>query len=72
MTVVVETSSGKLLGRTIDGIAGGDRVRAFLGMPFAKPPVGPLRFAAPEPIDAVGGRARGRPRSAAARPRPRW
>jgi para-nitrobenzyl esterase len=44
MTTVVETPSGKLVGRESDG------VRTFLGIPFAKPPVGPLRFAAPEPI----------------------
>jgi para-nitrobenzyl esterase len=44
MTTVVETPSGKLVGRESDG------VRTFLGIPFAKPPVGALRFAAPEPI----------------------
>ena len=71
MTVVVETSSGKLLGRTIDGIAGGDRVRAFLGMPFAKPPVGALRFAAPEPIAPWAGERQAAEFGGSA-PRPRW
>jgi len=41
----VETPSGKLVGTVEAG------VRAFRGIPFAKPPVGALRFAAPQPID---------------------
>ena len=49
MTVTVETPSGKLAGNEIDG------VRTFLGIPFAKPPVGALRYAAPEPIEPWAG-----------------
>ena len=49
MTVVVETPSGKLAGREADG------VRSFLGIPYAKPPVGPRRFAAPEPAEPWAG-----------------
>ena len=41
--LVVETSSGRL-----EGEAQGD-VLVFRGIPFAKPPVGPLRFRPPEP-----------------------
>ena len=40
---VVSTSAGRVRGRTENGIA------VFRGIPFAKPPIGPLRFQAPEP-----------------------
>jgi para-nitrobenzyl esterase len=43
MNPTVETESGKLAGEEIAG------VQVFRGVPFARPPVGPLRFAAPEP-----------------------
>jgi para-nitrobenzyl esterase len=43
--LVVETSSGHL-----EGEARGDLL-VFRGIPFAKPPVGPLRFRPPEPPD---------------------
>jgi para-nitrobenzyl esterase len=42
---VVRTASGKLRGESADG------VRIFRGVPFAKPPVGPLRFRAPEKVE---------------------
>ncbi|XP_069802321.1 fatty acyl-CoA hydrolase precursor, medium chain-like [Dendropsophus ebraccatus] len=45
----VETQYGKLRGKTLS-VKGTDRtVHAFYGVPFAKPPVGSLRFASPEP-----------------------
>ncbi|KAM3918377.1 fatty acyl-CoA hydrolase precursor, medium chain-like [Leptodactylus fuscus] len=48
----VETQYGKLRGKTIF-TKGTDRIiDAFYGVPFAKPPVGSLRFAAPEPPTA--------------------
>jgi para-nitrobenzyl esterase len=40
---VVRTGGGQVRGRTSDGVA------VFRGIPFAQPPVGELRFAAPRP-----------------------
>uniref|UniRef100_A0A8C5N425 Carboxylic ester hydrolase n=1 Tax=Leptobrachium leishanense TaxID=445787 RepID=A0A8C5N425_9ANUR len=46
---LLSTKYGKLLGKT-SGARGTDRrVHTFLGIPFAKPPVGELRFAPPQP-----------------------
>ncbi|GFY58970.1 acetylcholinesterase-1 [Trichonephila inaurata madagascariensis] len=54
--VTVETSLGKVIGSfsrfgdidTYDEV----RVHQFLGVPFAKPPIGNLRFKKPEPVEA--------------------
>src|SRR5215204_4563236 len=46
---IIETSSGRL-----EGEPEGD-VLVFRGIPFAKPPVGPLRFRPPEPPDPWAG-----------------
>ena len=46
---VVETSHGKLQGTQTDGIS------AYRGIPFARPPVGALRFGAPEPAEKWAG-----------------
>src|SRR6478735_438019 len=49
---VVRTSSGAVRGRTEDGLT------VFRGIPFAQPPVGDARFAAPRrprPSDVPGG-----------------
>ena len=44
-SLTVKTEQGKVQGKTInDG-----KVRAFLGMPYAAPPVGDLRWKAPKP-----------------------
>lgn len=40
---VVETKQGKLKGVVRDNIDGGKYI-SFRGVPFAEPPVGPLRF----------------------------
>ena len=42
MAAVVEAIHGRLEGLQEEGL------QSFRGIPFAKPPVGPLRFAAPE------------------------
>jgi para-nitrobenzyl esterase len=43
-TAVVDAPAGKVRGMIEDGL------RAYRGIPFAKPPVGPLRWRAPEPL----------------------
>src|ERR1700729_1710779 len=44
-SLTVKTEQGKATGKTInDG-----KVRAFLGLPYAAPPVGDLRWKAPQP-----------------------
>jgi para-nitrobenzyl esterase len=45
MATIVTTRKGRLEGTTKRG------VEVFRGVPFAKPPVGDLRFRAPEPMD---------------------
>lgn len=49
---VVESELGRIVGgvRSIEGV----NVESFLGIPFAKPPVGELRFALPVPFGPVG------------------
>ncbi len=42
---VVDTDSGALTGKPLDG-----GVRAFLGVPYAEPPVGARRWRPPEPV----------------------
>lgn len=43
--LVIKTAQGKVHGKTING----DKVKAFLGLPYAAPPVGDLRWKAPQP-----------------------
>lgn len=51
MLRIVETKYGR-----IQGIASGDpRITVFKGVPYAKPPIGPLRFMAPEEPEAWEG-----------------
>ena len=45
----VETASGKITGLSREGIV------RFCGIPFAKPPVGPLRWRMPEPAEPWAG-----------------
>src|SRR5271165_3094442 len=44
--LVVVTKFGRLRGTRVDGIA------VFRGIPYAAPPIGPLRFAPPQPVSA--------------------
>ena len=49
MSLVVKTTSGEVGGEQRDGLV------AFLGVPYAAAPVGPLRYAKPEPHPAWDG-----------------
>ncbi|WP_052572716.1 carboxylesterase family protein [Haloferula sp. BvORR071] len=40
----------RVTGGTIEGIAAKDGIQAFKGIPFAAPPVGPLRWKFPQPV----------------------
>ena len=65
MSVVVETRQGRLSGVERRGI------HLFRGIRYAKPPVGELRFRAPEPPEAWGGiRAATEPGPSAIQPQP--
>lgn len=46
MGTVTETTTGRLQGAIVE-----EGIRAFRGVPFARPPVGPLRFAPPQPAE---------------------
>nr|XP_033798989.1 fatty acyl-CoA hydrolase precursor, medium chain-like isoform X2 [Geotrypetes seraphini] len=51
----VDIKYGKLQGKLLK-VKGTDRhVEAYLGIPFAKPPVGPLRFSPPQPAEPWDG-----------------
>ncbi|KAM4723008.1 fatty acyl-CoA hydrolase precursor, medium chain-like [Rhinophrynus dorsalis] len=46
---LISTTYGQLLGKRVE-VEGTERaVHTFLGIPFAKPPIGPLRFSNPQP-----------------------
>lgn len=47
--LIITTKDGKVQGKVLSVLDG--EVRAFLGIPYAKPPLGKLRFRAPEPVD---------------------
>ncbi|XP_051057516.1 liver carboxylesterase [Phodopus roborovskii] len=49
------TQTGQVRGSLVHVKDGELSVYTFLGIPFAKPPVGPLRFAPPEPPEPWGG-----------------
>ncbi|CAG2168543.1 unnamed protein product, partial [Oppiella nova] len=47
-TVDVKTTSGTMRGQTLDVL--GKKVDTFIGIPYAEPPVGALRFARTKPL----------------------
>ncbi|XP_062242688.1 acetylcholinesterase-like [Platichthys flesus] len=47
--LVINTSHGKVRGKLLPVLGG--NVRAFLGIPYGKPPLGKLRFKAPMPVE---------------------
>ncbi|XP_040838506.1 cocaine esterase-like [Ochotona curzoniae] len=49
------THSGQVQGSLVHVEGTNAGVHTFLGIPFAKPPLGPLRFAPPEPAEAWSG-----------------
>ena len=48
-SVTLKTKKGFIQGETV--LYNNTPINVFKGIPFAKPPVGPLRFRKPEPID---------------------
>ena len=40
----------KITGGTVEGIAAKDGIHCFKGIPFAAPPIGPLRWKFPQPV----------------------
>lgn len=51
--LLITTNSGQVHGKILSVLDG--EVRAFLGIPYGRPPVGDLRFRAPEPTEAWQG-----------------
>jgi cholinesterase len=49
----VNTTSGEVTGRPASYI-GNEQVSEYLGIPYAAPPVGSLRWLAPQPFNAKG------------------
>ena len=51
--ISVKTSVGTIRGRIVDAPQGGRTVAEYLGIPFARPPLGELRYADPVPLDTL-------------------
>nr|XP_022902608.1 esterase B1-like [Onthophagus taurus]XP_022902609.1 esterase B1-like [Onthophagus taurus] len=52
--LIVNVQQGKIRGKLVEGFKG-IKFRAFLGIPYAKPPLGNLRFKAPLPAEKWSG-----------------
>ena len=48
-SLLIQTESGAVVGKT-ETLPHGKSVHEYLGIPYAEPPVGELRFAAPKPV----------------------
>lgn len=51
--LVIDTRHGRVQGKSLSVLGG--NIRAFLGIPYGKPPVGKLRFSPPEPVESWEG-----------------
>ena len=51
---VMQTESGAVVGKT-ETLPHGKSVHEYLGIPYAEPPVGELRFATPKPVKPWSG-----------------
>ncbi|XP_013187492.2 esterase E4 [Amyelois transitella] len=47
--IIVETESGKIAGVEVKSIINNEKYYSFMGIPYAEPPVGKLRFMPPKP-----------------------
>ncbi|XP_075981625.1 uncharacterized protein LOC142980177 [Anticarsia gemmatalis] len=47
--IIVETDLGKVAGIEVKSIIPNEKYHSFMGIPYGKAPVGPLRFKAPQP-----------------------
>ncbi|XP_055377991.1 acetylcholinesterase-like isoform X2 [Condylostylus longicornis] len=52
--LLIQTDKGKIMGTTLVAPTG-KKVDAWLGIPYAQPPLGPLRFRHPRPIEKWSG-----------------
>lgn len=52
---MIQTKLGGLRGQYVSVKGKETVVQAYLGVPFAKPPVGPLRLAPPQPVEGWEG-----------------
>ena len=57
LSPVVQTESGAVVG-TVENLPYGKTAHQYLGIPYAEPPVGDLRFANPKPVKPWSGTKR--------------